>query len=230
MGGIRSRVSIALIDAVAVGDYVIVHAGFAITRLDVEEAEKCLALFDEIAAHLGKCRPMRYVRGFREGAAAAALAALHRSGGRPAARLSLDGILRRSYPRHLSLRRRGSAARQHSPGSRPRLPGVRTGGAAPRCRHRSGPATRCHPGELRRHVARAGIAAAESPQGAGAGGRCAHGLLGTRVPRDCRGESRSAGGVLCDRLRDHDARDRARHPRSAAPRRSRTSASIAIMW
>ena len=51
-GGIRSRVSIALIDAVAVGDYVIVHAGFAITRLDVEEAEKTLALFDEIALHL----------------------------------------------------------------------------------------------------------------------------------------------------------------------------------
>jgi hydrogenase expression/formation protein HypC len=39
---------------VVVGDYVIVHAGFAITRLDVEEAEKTLALFDEIAAHLRK--------------------------------------------------------------------------------------------------------------------------------------------------------------------------------
>jgi hydrogenase expression/formation protein HypC len=52
VGGIRSRISIALIDAVAVGDYVIVHAGFAITRLDVEEAERTLALFAEIAAHL----------------------------------------------------------------------------------------------------------------------------------------------------------------------------------
>ena len=49
VGGIRSRVSIALIDEVALGDYLIVHAGFAITRLDVEEAEKTLALFDEIA-------------------------------------------------------------------------------------------------------------------------------------------------------------------------------------
>ena len=52
VGGIRSRVSIALIDGVSVGDYLIVHAGFAITRLDVEEAEKSLALFAEIAAHL----------------------------------------------------------------------------------------------------------------------------------------------------------------------------------
>jgi hydrogenase expression/formation protein HypC len=54
VGGIRSRISIALIDGVALGDYVIVHAGFAIARLDVEDAEKTLALFDEIAAHLGE--------------------------------------------------------------------------------------------------------------------------------------------------------------------------------
>jgi hydrogenase expression/formation protein HypC len=52
VGGIHSRISTALIDDVAVGDYVIVHAGFAITRLDVAEAEKTLALFDEIVAHL----------------------------------------------------------------------------------------------------------------------------------------------------------------------------------
>jgi hydrogenase expression/formation protein HypC len=52
VGGVRSRISIALIDDVALGDYLIVHAGFAITRLDVEEAEKSLALFEEIAAHL----------------------------------------------------------------------------------------------------------------------------------------------------------------------------------
>ena len=52
VGGIRSRVSIALIDDVVLGDFLIVHAGFAITRLDVEEAEKTLALFAEIAAHL----------------------------------------------------------------------------------------------------------------------------------------------------------------------------------
>lgn len=52
VGGIHSRISIALVDDVAVGDYLIVHAGFAITRLDVAEAEKTLALFEQIAAHL----------------------------------------------------------------------------------------------------------------------------------------------------------------------------------
>jgi hydrogenase expression/formation protein HypC len=54
VGGIHTRISIALIDEVVVGDYVIVHAGFAIARLDVEEADRTLALFDEIAARLGE--------------------------------------------------------------------------------------------------------------------------------------------------------------------------------
>ena len=54
VGGVRSRVSTALVDDVALGDYLIVHAGFAITRLDVHEAEKSLALFEEIAASLNR--------------------------------------------------------------------------------------------------------------------------------------------------------------------------------
>lgn len=48
IGGIHSRVCIALVDDVAPGDYLIVHAGFAITRLDVAEAERTLALFAQI--------------------------------------------------------------------------------------------------------------------------------------------------------------------------------------
>jgi hydrogenase expression/formation protein HypC len=62
VGGIHTRISVALIDSVKVGDYVIVHAGFAITRLDVAEAEKSLALFDEIAAHLEKSANAIYPR------------------------------------------------------------------------------------------------------------------------------------------------------------------------
>jgi hydrogenase expression/formation protein HypC len=53
VGGVTSRISVALIDAVAVGDYVLVHAGFAIARLDVADAEKTLQLFEQIATHLG---------------------------------------------------------------------------------------------------------------------------------------------------------------------------------
>jgi hydrogenase expression/formation protein HypC len=54
VGGVRSKVSLALIDGVEVGDYVIVHVGHAITRMDVEEAEKSLALFRELAETLGE--------------------------------------------------------------------------------------------------------------------------------------------------------------------------------
>ena len=54
VGDVRVRTSLALLDGVAVGDYVIVHAGFAINRLDVAEAEKSLTLFAEIAERLGE--------------------------------------------------------------------------------------------------------------------------------------------------------------------------------
>lgn len=52
IGGVQSRVSIALVEDVAAGDYVIVHVGHAIARLDVAEAERTLELFREIADHL----------------------------------------------------------------------------------------------------------------------------------------------------------------------------------
>ncbi|MBI5782547.1 MAG: HypC/HybG/HupF family hydrogenase formation chaperone [Gammaproteobacteria bacterium] len=52
IGGVHNTISLMLVDDVAVGDYVIVHVGFAITRLNAEEAEKTLKLFDEIARHL----------------------------------------------------------------------------------------------------------------------------------------------------------------------------------
>ena len=45
--GVRKRVSLALVDGVAPGDYVIVHVGYALTRLDPEAAARTLALFAE---------------------------------------------------------------------------------------------------------------------------------------------------------------------------------------
>jgi hydrogenase expression/formation protein HypC len=47
LGGVRKEISLALVDEAAVGDYVIVHVGYALTRLDPEEAERTLALFAE---------------------------------------------------------------------------------------------------------------------------------------------------------------------------------------
>jgi hydrogenase expression/formation protein HypC len=48
LGGVRKEISLALLDGVQVGDYVILHVGYALTRLDPEEAEKTLALFAEM--------------------------------------------------------------------------------------------------------------------------------------------------------------------------------------
>lgn len=48
IGGVRKEISLALVDGVGVGDYVIVHVGYAISRLDPEEAQRTLALFKEM--------------------------------------------------------------------------------------------------------------------------------------------------------------------------------------
>ena len=56
-GGVEMRVSLALVPEAAVGDYVIVHAGYAISRLDPEEALRTLALFAEIERGLPEAAP-----------------------------------------------------------------------------------------------------------------------------------------------------------------------------
>ena len=48
LGGIRKTISIALVEAVQVGDYVIVHVGHAIGKIDPEEAARTLAMFGEL--------------------------------------------------------------------------------------------------------------------------------------------------------------------------------------
>jgi hydrogenase expression/formation protein HypC len=49
LGGVRKSVSIALVPETRAGDYVIVHVGFAIGRLDPAEAERTLALIAEFS-------------------------------------------------------------------------------------------------------------------------------------------------------------------------------------
>ena len=52
LDGLRKEISLALVDGVREGDYVILHVGYALTRLDPEEAERTLALFAELADRL----------------------------------------------------------------------------------------------------------------------------------------------------------------------------------
>ncbi len=49
--GVRARVRLdALGEEVRIGDYLLVHAGFAIRRLDPQDAQETLSLFDELFA------------------------------------------------------------------------------------------------------------------------------------------------------------------------------------
>ena len=54
LSGTRREVGLQLVGDARVGDYVLVHAGFAIQTMDEAEARKTLAIFDEIAAEMGR--------------------------------------------------------------------------------------------------------------------------------------------------------------------------------
>ncbi len=47
LGGIVKEVSLSLIEDVKIGDYVLIHAGFAIQKIDEEEALKTILLLKE---------------------------------------------------------------------------------------------------------------------------------------------------------------------------------------
>ena len=46
--GVRKEISLALVEDIRVGDYVLMHVGYAISRLDENEARRTLALFEEL--------------------------------------------------------------------------------------------------------------------------------------------------------------------------------------
>jgi len=49
MSGVKKEISFLMLPDAQIGDYVIVHAGFAIEKLNEEEALKTLELFREMA-------------------------------------------------------------------------------------------------------------------------------------------------------------------------------------
>jgi len=50
IGGITRHISLRLTPEAKIGDYVLLHTGFAINIIDQQEAEETLKLFDEMAA------------------------------------------------------------------------------------------------------------------------------------------------------------------------------------
>ena len=49
MAGVKKKISFMMLPEAEIGDFVIVHAGFAIQKLNEDEAKKTLALFREMA-------------------------------------------------------------------------------------------------------------------------------------------------------------------------------------
>ena len=48
IGGVRRNISVALLEDVRVGDWVLVHVGFAIQKVDEEEATQTLTLLRQL--------------------------------------------------------------------------------------------------------------------------------------------------------------------------------------
>lgn len=47
-GGVRRKANISMLDNIKVGDYVLVHVGYAISKIDEEEAHEILKLWNDI--------------------------------------------------------------------------------------------------------------------------------------------------------------------------------------
>jgi len=53
LGSIRKEISLSLVDDVQVGDFVILHVGYALSKLDPEEAARTLELIAQSHQALG---------------------------------------------------------------------------------------------------------------------------------------------------------------------------------
>jgi len=54
LDGVRRKIRLDLVEKVQLGDYVIVHAGFAIEKLDRKEAKKTLNLVQQLVQEMKK--------------------------------------------------------------------------------------------------------------------------------------------------------------------------------
>lgn len=49
--GVKTRVNVYLLDEVNIGDYLLIHAGCAIEKINEKEAKETLKLFEEILSY-----------------------------------------------------------------------------------------------------------------------------------------------------------------------------------
>ncbi len=51
IGGVRRGVNIGMLDDVGIGDYVLVHVGFAMSKIDEKQAQETLQILRELGAY-----------------------------------------------------------------------------------------------------------------------------------------------------------------------------------
>ena len=51
VGGVRRSVNIGMLDEIEVGDYVLIHVGFAMSKIDEAEAEETLRVLQEMGSY-----------------------------------------------------------------------------------------------------------------------------------------------------------------------------------
>ena len=51
VGGVRRNINTGMLDDTQVGDYVLIHVGFAMTKIDEQQAEETLRILKEIGEY-----------------------------------------------------------------------------------------------------------------------------------------------------------------------------------
>jgi hydrogenase expression/formation protein HypC len=51
VGGVKRNVNIGMLDDAGIGDYVLIHVGFAMSKIDEREAEETLRLLHELGSY-----------------------------------------------------------------------------------------------------------------------------------------------------------------------------------
>jgi len=54
LGEVSKQISLALVEDVAIGDYVLIHVGYALNKISEDEAQRTLALFAEAGLDQGE--------------------------------------------------------------------------------------------------------------------------------------------------------------------------------
>jgi hydrogenase expression/formation protein HypC len=51
VGGVKRNINIGMLDDTRVGDYVLIHVGFAMSKVDEQEAQETLRLLQELGSY-----------------------------------------------------------------------------------------------------------------------------------------------------------------------------------